>query len=169
MAKDRTMLFVRRPMTARVIVVCAVALLASCTCEVKVSGRYSESRRGAISRVLRRDEELGAIRNERSRVVSIDVAASDYADAVEAIDFAMTPGAFESAYQRHATAWRALSDQLARHESWREMRGEMHDVFDRILATDESGVAGVRTRLDDVWATWSEVEAAASRYGVKIE
>ena len=111
----------------------------------------------AIEAVLARDAALGGARNHAPETGPIADAIRVYVEGLDAIDFSRCPPEFAAAFRRHREAWRA---SLPFFERFGDHRGEMHDVFEEIRATDDATryeLEGVEKRI---WDTWAEVEAA---------
>ncbi len=116
----------------------------------------------AIRAVLEEDSKLGGVRNHAPESMPLAEAVRAYVRSLDAIDFGNCPPEFTSAFKRHRDAWHESIRYLEEHD---EIRGEMHDLFDRIRGVS----ADARTRIEavekSIWGTWAEVEAAAERHG----
>jgi hypothetical protein len=145
-----------------VITILSGMLLGSCASQRASPTEETEARRGAIERVLAIDARLGSVRNERTRQWRLAETACWYARELEALDYEGTPPAFECAFRGHARAWNAFGKAVGRCAAFDDERGEMLEVIERLLNADQAGVDTIRRRLDDEWATWSEVEKAAA-------
>lgn len=123
--------------------------------------RSEMTEREAVADVLTADEQLGKIRNHAPETGPIDIAAREYADALADLDYTNTPLAFQRAFAQHWTAWHDMAAYLEPHS---ELRGEMHDVFDQLEdPTVNPTAAEFKRRLDKIWSTWAEVEAATPK------
>ena len=113
------------------------------------------ARHGCVARVLADDDRLGAARNHAPESGPIARAAADYADALDALDFASCPPAFVAAFRRHAEAWRLTARFLT---AFPDARGEMHAVFKALKARPDG--AALADYEKAIWDSWAEVEAA---------
>ena len=120
--------------------------------------------RAAIRRVLRADEALAAVRNERVNEVSLATASREYAASLENLDYWAAPPGFEAAFRRHAQAWR---DFASAAEPFDDIRAEMHDAIERAETRGGPQADRLAEALDVVWATWAPIERIAEAHGVE--
>ncbi len=108
-----------------------------------------------IDEVISQDSYLGKMRNRASETISLSDAIYQYTGAISNLDFQDCPGDFVKAFKRHVSAW---SDLLVVTDEYPTMRGEMHELFDRLQAGKHSKI--FNPLLASVWDTWEEVLVA---------
>ncbi len=140
-----------------------VALLGACT-PSKTDSSATREQAQAIRAALEADAAASAKRNQETKYISPSLAMTDYVVALDAIDLGATTPAFEAAFIAHRDAWNATIGPLRQRSS---ERGEMHDMFDRLTAPSDPMHETFQRLIDEVWATWADVEAAARAAGVK--
>ncbi|NND44119.1 MAG: hypothetical protein HKN58_02260 [Xanthomonadales bacterium] len=111
----------------------------------------------AIESVLEQDSRLGAERNEATRHMPIARVIEQYVAGLDALDLASCPEDFMLAMRRHRDAWQA---SVKFFEAYPELRGEMHEVFERIRAQGAAARSGLEGAEAAIWGTWAEVENA---------
>ena len=150
-----------RPTACVAAALVSIALF-SCRASAPVAESTPES---SMLRVLAADEDAGAVRNEVPHAAPVAQAVRDYVKDLDALDYEGCPADFVAAFRTHRDAWVLMGEYL---EPFGDLRGEMHDVFDRI-GVDSNPTAGEFQRLlGDVWSTWGEVETSLARHGVEV-
>ncbi len=146
--------------------VSACATTPSTDIGLRQSARVSSAHADAIRVALAVDDSAGRARNHRCESAPLHVAVSEYVGAIDAIDLDETTPRFAAALRAHRDAWQALVGPLGQRSG---LRGEMHDLFDRL--TDEADPLHETfvALIEDVWATWGEVEGAAESAGVSLD
>jgi hypothetical protein len=120
--------------------------------------------RAAVRRVLRADEALSGVRNDRVHEVSLATAAREYAASLENLDYWGAPPGFEAAFRRHAEAWRDFAEAA---EPFGDIRAEMHDAIERAEARGGPQADRLAKALDVVWATWAPIDRIAESHGIE--
>lgn len=134
-----------------VVVALASAILSGCQ-----SSLHTPEQRAAIQAVIANDNELGAIRNAASETGPLADAVRDYVAGMDGIDFSKCPAEFTEAFQRHRDVW---EQSLPFFEQHLELRGEMHDLFNKFKA-DPATMAQIDAIDRRIWDTWAMVERA---------
>ena len=108
-----------------------------------------------IAGVIAADEVAGKTRNHACEQQSLSQTIVDYEWAIRNFDYGDCPEEFKRAMLLHADAWKELLPVV---QQFPNMRGEMHDLFPQL----KSGPGGdeFSKLVDEVWATWAEVEKA---------
>lgn len=128
-----------------------------------VSKEATELFKNAVSeqfhsdRLFREDSELGKIRNHACEKVSLSQAVKQYTSAIKEIDFDGCPNGLKSAFEKHIQAW---EDAIPFFEKHSKLRGEMHDLFEKIRSfggQEKQNLEGIEKAI---WGTWGEVEKA---------
>ena len=109
-----------------------------------------------IERILKKDGDLGEIRNHATEKISLSQAINNYINELKSLDFSNCPQNFTSAFTRHIAAWKAITKVTDNHSS---QRGELHDIFERLQKSQDS--TEFKSLLKVVWDTWHEVEESA--------
>lgn len=102
-----------------------------------------------VDKIIQQDEDLGAIRNQLCKEVSIQKTIHIYVEGLRSLDYSDCPEDFVAAFKAHIDAWQHLAGICGPFE---DLRGEMHDIFEKIDNKEFD------QRLDHVWQTWSVVE-----------
>ncbi len=110
-----------------------------------------------IPRILAQDDSLGTLRNHACKEVPASAAIRTYIRQLQDLDFRGCPAEFTRAYAAHRTAWEGVLPITDRHQ---ELRGEMHDLFDRLERSSDSIL--FQQRVAAIWSTWDAVEKAAN-------
>ena len=110
-----------------------------------------------MNRVIAIDDSLGRIRNVATENEPMSAVIRAYAAAMQEIDYRNCPEEFRAAFEKHRKAWLDMTAVTDQHQ---EMRGEMHALFDRIEASEDS--VRFKVYLEKIWSTWAEVEKAMS-------
>ena len=117
----------------------------------------SAAHAAAVERVLALDTRLAEERDHAPETVPLHEAIEDYVEALERLDFRGCPRDFVDAFAWHREAWRASIPFFEAHE---ELRGEMHELFDRIRAYGGRNERLLDEHVQAIFSTWEEVEAA---------
>ena len=131
---------------------CALLVFACKQKDTKESEGHSKA---CIDSIFKKDDALGAIRNHDSEVMSLSETINRYTAELNKLDFTNCPNAFTTAFNDHIQAWdemRVVTDQYP------DLRGEMHDLFDRIEKGKDS--VQFKLRLKAIWDTWEPIEKA---------
>ena len=112
-----------------------------------------KSEKDCISHIIAADDSLGSLRNNECREVSLSQTVKNYVANLESLNFENCSPEFTSAFQKHISAW---VNTLSVTDNHLELRGEMHDVFNRIEKTKDS--LEFRILVKDIWDTWAVVE-----------
>jgi hypothetical protein len=103
--------------------------------------------------VLSKDTSLGSKRNNDCKEVSLSTTIDRYVDSLSVMDFSQCPSLFTEAFKDHIQAWKNMK-QIT--DSFPDLRGEMHELFDQIELTKDSTI--FKDLLANVWYTWEVVE-----------
>ena len=114
-----------------------------------------ESDAHCIESILEEDNRLGEVRNHACEHMSLEQTIEEYTKALEQLDYSNCPEGFTTAFNSHIQAWKSMIPTV---ESYSDLRGEMHDLFDQIEAT--AGSENFSSALAEVWETWGAVETA---------
>jgi hypothetical protein len=108
-----------------------------------------------IFAVIDADAKAGKIRNHSCEQKPLSQTIVDYVGAIRNFNYEGCPDEFKRAMLLHADAW---NDLLPVARQFPDKRGEMHDLFTEL----KSGPGGEEFSLlvDEVWATWADVEKA---------
>ncbi|MCB0544193.1 MAG: hypothetical protein H6575_05330 [Lewinellaceae bacterium] len=109
--------------------------------------------KACMDSIIAFDSRVGTIRNHACEKQSLSKTITEYTEALENADFAACPVAFKNAFLKHIQAWR---NALAVTDKYPELRGEMHDLFNKIESGDDGPV--FKTLVADIWATWADIE-----------
>lgn len=137
-------------------------LAAACHNETTVNRSDTEIRtalpdKSCMNRVIALDDSLGKVRNHATEREPMSQVIRAYAAAMQEINYSNCPEEFREAFEKHRQAWLDMTAVTDRHQ---EMRGEMHALFDRLKASEDS--VRFKVYLDKIWSTWAEVEKAMS-------
>ncbi|MFD0962705.1 hypothetical protein [Pseudofulvibacter geojedonensis] len=111
-----------------------------------------------IEVILKKDSELGSIRNHACEKISLSTTIDNYVTSLQALDYTNCSPEFSQAFTNHQKAWLASKQITNKHP---ELRGEMHDLFDTINKTSDS--TEFKKLVKDIWDTWADVEKAAKK------
>jgi hypothetical protein len=106
-----------------------------------------------IEQLFALDDSLGKVRNHACNTISLSETIDQYYKGINEADFLNCPEKFQIAYKNHQKAWLDIKNVT---EKYPELRGEMHDLFDKIKSGKDSSV--FKQYLDAIWNTWAEVE-----------
>lgn len=106
--------------------------------------------------ILKKDSELGEIRNHACEKISLSKTIDEYVSSLEKLDYSTCPESFTNAFKNHRSAWIDTKQITNRYP---ELRGEMHDLFDEINKTSDS--TEFKKLVKGIWDTWAEVEKAS--------
>lgn len=134
-----------------------ILALLLCGCASTGEPDATLSQREAIAHVIAVDEAAGAARNQGTLTQAAASVVRAYADALREIDLEQTPPDFRAAWIAHIEAWEAMLPYLQQHDA---LRGEMHELFDRLLSESNPSAADFKRLHDEVWSTWADVEQA---------
>lgn len=112
-----------------------------------------KSARSCIEQVLHLDDSLGTVRNHACETISLSETIDNYTLAMANLPFKDCPNGFVNAYQAHREAWVKMKAITDKHP---ELRGELHDIFNQIEATEDS--TAFKPLLGEIWNTWKQVE-----------
>lgn len=113
------------------------------------------SAQDGMAAIIAQNDSLGHWRNLACKSISLEATIRQYASDLQRLDYSGYPEAFAQAFQSHSTAWASLLPVVEPYDS---LRGEMHDLFDLLAQSPDSST--FNSLVDNVWSTWSEVEAA---------
>ena len=113
----------------------------------------SDKHLDAIALVFISDDSLGTVRNLQPMDDGLSVAIQDYTAALNALEFQSCPVAFKDAFTEHIKAWEDMLEVTIQYD---DMRGEMHDLFDKIELSKDSSI--FKEKLDAIWNSWYPVE-----------
>lgn len=147
--------------TARICIGVFIACLALAACATPAPSKLPRAA-AAIRTVLEADTELGSVRNHAPESMPLAEAVRAYVRGLDAIDFDECPPDFTAAFRRHRDAWQESIPYFEEHD---RMRGELHDLFDKIRAVSVEARMGIESIEKSIWGTWAEVEAAVDRHG----
>lgn len=109
--------------------------------------------KACVQRIIAYDEELGTIRNHACEKQSLSKTINEYVAALEAANFENCPSAFQSAFEQHIGAWKAM---VTITDKYPDLRGEMHDLLEEIEETTDGKEMKALTKA--VFDTWRVVE-----------
>lgn len=109
-----------------------------------------------IEVILKKDSELGTIRNHACEKTSLSRTIDNYVSSIKKLDYTECPTEFTQAFSDHQEAWLATKIVTNKHS---DLRGEMHDLFDAINKTADS--TEFKVLVKGIWDTWAEVENAS--------
>jgi hypothetical protein len=113
-----------------------------------------------IDRIISEDSKAGTTRNHRCEEVSLSDAIKEYIQQLEKVDFSDCPAEFGNSFKAHIEAWRSTLIITDKHS---EMRGEMHNLFDKINVSEDS--IQFKKLVKGIWDTWADVEVAMKNGG----
>ena len=106
-----------------------------------------------VENILKKDDSLGTVRNHSCKEISLSKTITQYTSSLNRLDFSTCPEKFTTAFKLHITAWGEMIAVTNNHES---LRGEMHDLFDKIETSSDSVI--FKEKLKAIWDTWDEIE-----------
>ena len=112
-----------------------------------------------IDRIMASDSSLGAKRNHECEEIPLSKVISNYTTSLSNLDFSNCDEAFILAFEAHIKAWETMIPTMVPYD---DLRGEMHDLFDKIDVGKDSLI--FRKQLAEVWSTWGSVEAVVQKY-----
>ena len=119
----------------------------------------------AIQNAIAADARLSGTRNEATREQPLSTAIEEYVAGLKALDLDAAPQDFRDALATHREAWVKIGAYL---KDFSELRGEMHDVFDKVRVETNTTLAEF-TRLEKaLFDTWADVEASLEKHGVQL-
>ena len=105
-----------------------------------------------INNIIAKDKILGKVRNQYSTQNSLSSTIYNYTEGLRQLEFQSCPDNFKAAFLKHIAAW---DEMLPITDKYPDIRGEMHDAFDKIKA---QGDQSFESQLQIIWDTWDEVE-----------
>ena len=120
----------------------------------------------AIAAILEQDAELAAKRDRATEKQSAARTAAEYVQAMRKLDYSKTPPEFREAFEKHINAWDKSITFLEQHD---DVRGEMHELFDKIREKSRNDKMKLESHVAQIFATWEDVEASAKENGVEAE
>lgn len=106
-----------------------------------------------MDNVIAIDAKLGKIRNHSCEKISLSETISNYVNELNKISFDDCPKAFDQAFKSHINAW---LEMIPVTDNYPNLRGELHDLFDKIEAGKDKVL--FKKRLDAIWKTWADIE-----------
>jgi hypothetical protein len=99
--------------------------------------------------ILKRDSELGGIRNHSSEQISLSKTIDNYTNSIKSLDYSNCPDKFTIAFHKHIEAWldiKKVSDKYP------ELRGELHVIFSELEKNKDSlEFKSLEVKLLDTW------------------
>ncbi len=133
--------------------------LFSCTKKTSTVQHYEgESPKSCVERIIAADETLGDIRNHACEKISLSQTIKNYVAELKALDFNACPSDFTDGFDAHTSAW---EDMVAVTDHYPNLRGEMHDLFDKIKEGEHA--MEFNLRLKAIWDTWGSIESAIKK------
>ena len=112
-----------------------------------------------IDIILKEDSRLGNIRNHACEEISLEQTIINYTDSLLGLDFSECPKPFTGAFLNHIEAWVNTIELVTPYDS---IRGEMHELFDIIIADDTDSIFSNQVKV--IWSTWDSIEYQRARY-----
>ena len=88
-----------------------------------------------------------------AKKISLSETIDNYVLQLKQLDFEPCPDSFKLAFMNHLEAWDKMTEVT---DQYKELRGEMHVLFDSIAAGSDS--MHFKPRLKAIWDTWGDVE-----------
>lgn len=108
-----------------------------------------------VNLILTKDDSLGKIRNHACETLSLSETIKQYTQALDSLNFENCPSGFTNAFNNHIDAWTDII-QVTNHYPY--LRGEMHDLFDKLEAGEHGDE--FKPLLKNIWDTWKRIESA---------
>ena len=106
-----------------------------------------------VKYILARDDSLGRIRNQACKTIPLSETIKQYVRSVNDLNFGNCPPEFKRAFESHMLAWKQMQEFTNQYP---EMRGEMHELLDKIEEGENSET--FKPILKNIWDTWADVE-----------
>ena len=119
------------------------------------SNSDQKSSKVCVESIIKKDSELGKVRNHACEKLSLSETIIEYTTALKQLDFSACEKEFEVAFSSHINAW---ENAVSITDKYPMLRGEMHDLFDKIELTSDS--TEFKSLVASIWSTWGEVESA---------
>lgn len=132
-----------------------ICIFMACSEKKKNTNTSKNNSKGCIEAILKKDDSLGKLRNHACKTISLDKTITQYVEAIDNLNFEGCPEDFKNGFQSHIKAWSKMSEFT---ESYSDLRGEMHVLFNTIEKEKDS--AAFKPLLKAIWDTWAEIETA---------
>lgn len=109
-----------------------------------------------IDNILKKDSELGIIRNHACENTSLSKTIDNYVYSLQVLNYNECSTEFIFAFKAHQEAWLSVKKIT---NNYPDLRGEMHDLFNTINKTKDS--TEFKILVKDIWDTWADVEKTA--------
>ena len=106
-----------------------------------------------VDAIMKKDDSLGTVRNHACEKISLSKTIASYTSSLNNLDFSSCPKSFTKAFELHIDAWNDMVTITNNHDS---LRGEMHELFDKIEVSTDSVL--FKQKLKTIWDTWEEIE-----------
>ena len=105
--------------------------------------------------ILKRDSELGKIRNHSSEQISLSETIDNYTNSIKSLNYSSCPEKFTIAFHEHIEAW---LDVKKVSDKYPELRGELHVIFSEIEKKKDSlEFKSLELKLFDTWKIVEEI------------
>ena|SRR5687768_6609820 len=135
----------------------AIVGLFACTENKKEAGKNNQAEKRCMDNAIRQDSILASVRNESTRHKSLSQTINEYITGLDSIALSSCPVKFAKALKKHIKAWKSL---LPITDTYTDLRGEMHVLFDQIKRSADSSIFNEKEK--QIWSTWGEVEKLTS-------
>lgn len=137
------------------IFLCLATLLTSCNSDVNNKSKEADTTNtpSCIELTIKMDDSLGTVRNHACETISLSETIDQYVKELRSLDYEGCPEGFTNAFEKHMDAWTKMTTLT---DNYPEIRGEMHQLFDELKASEDS--VEFNQKLQAIWDTWGEVE-----------
>ena len=91
--------------------------------------------KNCIEKVILLDDSLGSVRNHVCEKISLTETIEQYISGIDIYDYTNCSESFRTAFKKHIFAWTEMKYITDKHP---ELRGEMHELFKILEASNES-------------------------------
>jgi len=126
--------------------------------ETKLESVTGIKKAKCIESILKRDSELGEIRNHSSEQISLSETIDNYTNSIKSLDYSNCPNKFTIAFHEHIEAWldiKKVSDKYP------ELRAELHVIFSELEKKKDSlEFKSLEVKLLETWKIVEKIAKA---------
>ena len=123
--------------------------------ETKLESVTDIKKAECMESILKRDSELGKIRNHSSIQISLSETIHNYTNSIKSLDYSNCPDKFTIAFHEHIKAW---LDVKKVSDKYPELRGELHVIFSELEKKKDSiEFKLLQARISDTWKIVEEI------------
>jgi hypothetical protein len=117
--------------------------------ETKLESVTGIKKTECMESILKKDSELGKIRNHSSEQISLSETIDNYTNSLKSLDYSECPDKFTIAFHEHIEAW---LDVKKVSDKYPELRGELHVIFSELEKKKDSlEFKSLEVKILDTW------------------